>query len=371
MGEYAASDEAVNVAPLVSPGRLVLARELKGWTQREVVERLDEVRPLSTAALSQMERGHTRPSPPTLAALAEVYGCPPEFFVDRPDDRDPEGFFRSLRSTPARDRKQYLARARLLHDFVRVAEDHLQLPEVILPDVNIGTGSEGAVEAAAAAVRSRWQLKPGPIDNVVTQLEHHGIVVVRSQQFTEEVDAFSVCFDDRPIVVLGAAKNVTARSRFDAAHELGHLVMHGDDDAGTKVAETQAHQFAAAFLMPAEDIGPYLPDRMDLRALQELKVTWRVSIQALLKRAKTLGAMTPDRYTSAMKMISTRGWRTQEPGDHLLGPVENPRLLASLVDRLAEIGTSVEHLCAAGSLPSDEVQALILRTSDSRPRLRL
>lgn len=371
MGEYSTSDEATQVAPLVSPGRLVLARELKGWTQREVVERLDRVRPLSAAALSQMERGHTRPAPPTLAALGEVYQCPLEFFVDRPGDRDPQGFFRSLRSTAARDRKQYLARARLLHDFVAVAEDHLQLPDVLLPGVDIGAGSESAVEAAAATVRSHWDLPPGPIENVVTQLERHGIVVVRSRQFTEEVDAFSVRFADRPIVVLGAAKNVTARSRFDAAHELGHLVMHRDDAAGTKLAETQAHQFAAAFLMPAEDIGPYLPDRMDLRVLQELKVLWRVSIQALLKRAKTLGVMTPDRYTSAMKMISARGWRTQEPGDHLLGAVENPRLLPSLIDRLGEIGTSVEHLCAVGSLPLDEVQALIRRTSDARPRLLL
>ena len=59
-----------------------------------------------------------------------------------------------------------------------------------------------------------------------------------------------------PVVVLGTDKNDRARSRFDGAHELGHLVVHGDQIWGVKEVEHQAHAFAAAFLMPA--LGPGL-----------------------------------------------------------------------------------------------------------------
>ena len=52
--------------------------------------------------------------------------------------------------------------------------------------------------------------------------------------------------------------------------------------------ETQAHQLAAAFLMPAEDIVMELPRRVDWPVLFELKRRWQVSLAALLMRAKTL-----------------------------------------------------------------------------------
>ena len=61
------------------------------------------------------------------------------------------------------------------------------------------------------------------------------------------------------MVVLGSDKADRARSRFDGAHELGHLVMHGEQIRAMKEVETQAHQFAAAFLMPANDIREQLP----------------------------------------------------------------------------------------------------------------
>ena len=42
-------------------------------------------------------------------------------------------------------------------------------------------------------------------------------------------------------------------------HELGHLVAHKERVWGLKAVEVQAHWFAAAFLMPREDIiGQYL-----------------------------------------------------------------------------------------------------------------
>lgn len=105
---------ATRIAPLVAGDRTRFARELRGLTQTELVART--TRALSSAALSQLELGRSRPPPATLLAVADVVDCPLDFFVARPGDRPPAGFFRSLRSTTAPDRRRQLARARLMHE---------------------------------------------------------------------------------------------------------------------------------------------------------------------------------------------------------------------------------------------------------------
>jgi Zn-dependent peptidase ImmA (M78 family) len=118
--------------------------------------------------------------------------------------------------------------------------------------------------------------------------------------------------------VLGADKGHRDRSRFDAVHELAHLVLHRHLEPGDVALERQAHAFSAAFLMPASDIAHRLPAKVDSGVLIYLKREWQVSIAALLMRAKTVGSMSDAEYTKAMKAMkamSARGWRRQEPAD--------------------------------------------------------
>ena len=363
------TEAAGRVAPLVDGDRIRLARELHGWTQQQLVGATE--RALTTAALSQLEKNHTRPSARTLAAIAAATKCPLEFFVSRPHDRAPAGFFRSLRAASACDRRQYLARARLLHDFMSALEEYVTLPELDLPRFTLQTGETREIETVAERVRAGWGIGDGPLKHVIRTLERRGIVVVRVAEFTREIDAFSVCFEERPLVVLGSEKGVTARSRFDAAHELGHLVLHDDDDAGTKESERQAHEFAAAFLMPATAIRDQLPSRADWPKLMRLKVQWRVSMQALLRRAMTLEVMSPQRYVGAMKAVSARGWRSTEPGDNELGPLEAPTLLANALEALDEEGRNWEDVANEASLPIDEIRLILSRTRNPRPNVTL
>jgi Zn-dependent peptidase ImmA (M78 family) len=67
----------------------------------------------------------------------------------------------------------------------------------------------------------------------------------------------------------------------------------------TTEVETQAHRFAAAFLMPKNDIFDKLPERAIWPKLFELKRKWHVSLAALLMRARTLGRMTELAYLTA------------------------------------------------------------------------
>jgi len=217
-----------------------------------------------------------------------------------------------------------------------------------IPVVSLATGRD-EIESIAEQVRKDWEILPGPAPELVGLLESYGVVVMRLPLESADVDAFSLPFTDRPVVVLGSDKNDRARSRFDAAHELGHLVMHGEQFWGLPQVEKHAHQFAAAFLMPCEDIYTELPERADWPQLFNLKQKWQVSLAALLMRAKTLGRMTDANYLTAVKAASARGWRRFEPVP--LGRPEEPHLLGRLMK--SSVGTGLR-----ASLPGKVLDAI-------------
>jgi Zn-dependent peptidase ImmA (M78 family)/transcriptional regulator with XRE-family HTH domain len=358
--------ELARIASLVNPNRVRLAREARGWTQTELVHQLDGQ--LTAGAISQIEHGRVRPSGPTVRLLADALEFPPTFFLRRDDDTDVVGFFRSLRSTPARVRKQALAQAQLLHDLATAVERHVRLPEVQVP--RFGGERRQNIEKVATKVRREWNIPDGPIPNVVRVLERHGVITARVAVDRHDIDAFSVWFTDRPVVILGNDKNVAARSRFDAAHELGHLALHRPDQAGTREAEQEAHEFAAAFLAPADMIRDQLPKRVDWRELVDLKAEWGVSIAALLRRARDLEVISDHAYVNAVKAMSARGWRRDEPGDELLGKPERPVLLRRAVALLNDQDCSLDDLAMEAGLPTEMISRLLGR-QDSRPSVDL
>ncbi|MEU8205818.1 ImmA/IrrE family metallo-endopeptidase [Streptosporangium sp. NPDC049046] len=307
--------------------RLRTARELSKWSQAELAKKAD----VTPAAISQFESGAARPKPETTGLLAELLNVPIEFFHTPMADSH-EGFFRSLRRTSVTDRRHARAIGHVAHDLVLHAADARLFPAHNVPLIP-ASGLDAditEIEQIAARVRSSWNLPAGPVTDVVDLLEQHGVAVIRLPLGNTDVDAFSLPFADHPVVVLGTDKNDRARSRFDCAHELGHLVLHGEQIWGVKEVETQAHQFAAAFLMPAEDIYDQLPSRVDWQVLFELKRHWQVSLAALLMRAKTLGKMNDRSYLTAVKTISARGWRRVEPVP--LGRPEQPSALLSFLN---------------------------------------
>ena len=308
------------------PGRLRLARELRGWSQAKLAREVD----VTPAAVSQFESGASRPSRETLEVLADQLAVPVEF-LSLPLIETHEGFFRSLRRTAVVDRRRARAVAHVAHDLATHPDVVDMPPEPSFPELPVDSvdTDRATIEDRAAAVRRHWSLPPGPVPNMVKLIEDHGIAVIRLPLGSVDVDAFSLPFDDRPVIVLGTDKNDRARSRFDAAHELGHLVIHGQRIYGLPEVEQQAHWYAAAFLMPREDIYDELPRRVDWPQLFGLKQRWQTSLAALLMRARTLGTLTESQYLTAIKTASARGWRRVEPVP--LGAPEHPRLLRDLM----------------------------------------
>lgn len=329
------------------PWRLQLAREALGLKKVELAAAVE----LTAAAISQFEHGASRPSATTLKRLSLALNVPEMFFAQRPplvrEVQASSPFFRSLRSTPQIQRTKATARAFLVREVVAVLEREVRLPAVTLPrdlfvteDVDRET-----LEERAAVARQELGIPAGPIANVVRLIEAHGVAVSRLRVQDERVSAFSQWIDGRPIVMLSSDKMDAARSRFDAAHELAHLVIHPEPEAGNAVLERQADAFAAAVLMPAAEIGPQLPRRFALSEYLELKRVWGVSIAALLYRARTLGVITESAYKRAAISMSSQFGRRREPGD--IGLAER----ALMLRRAAEI-----------AMPTDPVADLATAT---------
>ena len=95
-------------------------------------------------------------------------------------------------------------------------------------------------------------------------------------------------------------------------------------------------------------------------------------MSALLRRGRDLRLVTEDDYRNAMKYMSSRGWRTQEPGDRELGPPESPLLLERAL-RTIEVtaGLSVEELIDSAHLPLDDTLDLVRASHDKRPVIEL
>ena len=137
-----------------------------------------------------------------------------------------------------------------------------------VPRIQPGTDPETAAEI----VRQEWGLGTKPIPNLLHLMEAKGVRVFSLAQECREVDAFSL-WRKQPFVFLNTQKSAE-HSRFDAAHELGHLVMHWHHELPQgKQVEREANDFAGALLMPASGILANVPRNPTLPQLLRLKPT--------------------------------------------------------------------------------------------------
>jgi Zn-dependent peptidase ImmA (M78 family)/transcriptional regulator with XRE-family HTH domain len=369
------ADSAAPVARLESvrltfaPERLRLARLLARKRKNEVAVAVG----VTPTAVGQWESGATGPSAETLFKLSLALNVPVEFFARHRMQavHDPAAaHFRSLRATSQAERSQALAFGELVWAVAEGVSRWVELPELSLPDLPVSADAGDAeVEAAAAATRVALGLGDAPVGHVVRLVESRGVVTaVASRRLADRVDAFSHCYSSRPVIVLSSTKNDAARSRFDAAHELGHLVMHHDREPGSRIVERQAHLFASCFLTPPEQLVDLLPRRADWSELAELKLRYGVSLKSLAYTASRLGVWGESTMRTAMVHYNRNNWNAGEPAS--LGEAERPSMLGRCAALLAEHGITLDQVAAESGLPPEIVTEVLACASDV-PRLRL
>lgn len=306
---------------------LRLARQRRRLQQADAAALLG----IDQSLVSRVENGVVEARDEWLLKAAHAYAVPASFFYQQdavygaPVSVHP--MWRKKADVTARELDGVVAElnVRVIH-LRRLLEGVEVANTVDLPRMDIE--EFGDPERIAAIVRAHWRLPSGPIKNLTSHVEKAGAIVAHSPLGGASISGVTFAPPGMPPLVVLNSNQPADRMRFTLAHELAHMVMHRFPTANM---EQEANQFAVALLMPRTDIMPYFNGRrIDLSTLAALKPEWRVSMAALLMRAKSLGFIDGGPYTYLWKQMSARGYRLREPPE-LDFPIEIPELLSRLI----------------------------------------
>jgi len=305
-------------------------------------------------SVSNYESGASIPTTETLAKLVLALGFPVEFFYGEDLEPIENVSFRSLARMTAKQRDMALSQGSLALWLSSWLEKKFELPPSNLPELRLEAND---AEAAAASLRRIWNLGEMPIRNMVHLLESNGVRVFSLSIDAKEVDAFSFWSGDNPVVLLNTFKSAE-RSRFDAAHELAHLVLHRHGGpSSSRDAETQADNFASAFMMPKGSVDANAPRFPKVSDLIRLKKIWGTAASAVNYRLHKLKHMSDWHYRSLCIQLSSRGYHLHEPnGIKRESSVLLPKLLANLYE---EDGLTRTAIANELSIPKSELDQLL------------
>lgn len=286
---------------------LELARQLRQLTQKEVSEAIG----ISQGQLSKAEHGLQELDSPTLEALATFYNVPINFFYRQLDPTPVSHYLYRKRVTSNKVLDGFIALVQIFKIFVEDLLRPIELPDFDIPLYS--PSSELSVVEIANRTRYSLGIYRGPVPNLTTLLENHGIIIVKFNFGSDKFDGLSTYTSSGRRIIFLNSNMPNDRARFSLAHELGHTIMHSNKipDIGQDV-EAEANQFAAQFLMPDEEIEPMLHN-VNIYDLAMLKKKWKVSIKALLYRAKTLETISEKQYRNIQIFYSKKGFNQGEP----------------------------------------------------------
>jgi len=328
---------------MINGERVKQARELRGLTQAALAKRIDVLQ----STISKIESGQIQPTEQTLQGIIFQCGFPLAFFQQETTVDFPLGslLYRARASLTKVDREQALQYARTVYEEFSFLARRIRKIPISLPRVSDDP------QTAARLTRSALGLSPdSPIENLIRSIERAGVIVLGLPRPLKNVDAFStwVVRQEMAPVMLLSATTSGDRLRYSVAHELGHLVMHHMIQGEISRLETEADEFAAELLMPAEAMRREFRRPITVPLLLRLKQRWKVSIQALARRAHDLKILSLGQYKYLMKQISKMGWRKSEPGPI---SIEKPRALRKMAELVYGVPLDYRRLASAMNHP--------------------
>jgi len=332
---------------LFNPARLRLARKRRGRTLTSLAQDLGR----STRILNAYERGEKQPGTLTLERLAKILDFPVSFF-NAPDLSEPPSngtSFRKQSHLSDLRRDQALSSATLALALSDWIEQRFSLPAPDVPRYS----EEVDAEIAAQAVRETWGLGERPVSNMIHLLEAHGVRVFSLTEECREMDAISFWADGVPFVFLNTVKS-GERSRMDASHELGHLVLHWRGGTIGRRTEHQAQLFGNAFLMPRGSVIAEAPRVADLERIIRAKRRWKVSAAALVYRMHEVGLISDWHY----RLLFTQNIRTSERNP--IQP-ETSQVLAKVFKALRDEGITKADIARDLCIWPDELDRMIFK----------
>jgi Zn-dependent peptidase ImmA (M78 family)/transcriptional regulator with XRE-family HTH domain len=345
---------------------VTLAREGRGLTQSKLARLIG----VSQGHLSKIEAGLIPATDQIAERLAVALDYPVEFFALIEPIFGPgtsEFFHRKRQALSNRVLDQMHATINIRRIHVSRLLRAVELDPDSIPELDPDAFGENAVEVARA-VRAAWNMPKGPVPNVTQALEDAGGIVMLSDFGTPLLDAVSRWVPGLPPLFFVNQDAPGDRARLTLAHELGHMVMHR---VARPDMEQQAFEFASEFLMPERDIRTQF-DGLTLDRLISLKLHWKVSMQALLRRAEHLGRIDPGKARYLWSQIARAGYRTREPVEADV-PREEPQQLNEILRIYRDLLTySPDELATLLALTPHELAGLYgVESGSTRARLRL
>jgi Zn-dependent peptidase ImmA (M78 family)/DNA-binding XRE family transcriptional regulator len=336
--------------PRFNPSRLSFARRRRGLRKTNLACLLG----VDVRSITAYEAGEFVPDDDRVHQLASILGFPLSFFHEEEDVEQLDvdvASFRAMKSMTASQRDIALssgAMALLLNSWI---EARFELPAVDLPDLS----REEVPEEAAETLRRVWKIGNAPVKNMVHLLEAHGVRVFSLAIDALEVDAYSMWYGGKPFVFLNTKKSCE-HSRFDAAHELGHLVLHRHGSPQGQATEQEANAFASAFLIPRAEVFARAPRFATLDQLVRLKRVWIVSVAALTYRLHALHILSDWHYRQLCIQMGKAGYRRSEPME---APRESSQILSKVFAMLRGDGLSKHDVARDLKLLTKDIDELV------------
>lgn len=323
----------------LQPSRLEQALTFRGLTKGKLAGLIG----VAPSTVTKWCKGDQFPEAETFERLATILEVEAEWLTRPLLPAVSAPLFRSNASALKAARSKLDIRAEWAQEICALFADHVDYPTLNLPKRNFKAVEEitkADIEEAAEECRQLWQLGRSPIQDLALAAESAGIIVSREETGIATIEGLS-CWSSvlgLPIVLLSADKANGFRSRFDLAHEIGHLILHkglpeSDDPEEYKLKEKQAHYFAGAFLLPAETFANEVRTPPSLDSLLIIKQRWGVSVGAMIMRLYALRIISDQEKDNLFKRRSARWGAKAEPYDEKWEP-EKPRLLRRTVELL-------------------------------------
>lgn len=299
---------------------LVLARQVRGLTQIDLATKLG----VSQGKISKIEQGLIAADSDTIERISDYLDFPKDFFTQSGQIFPSEiSLYRKRQSLTKRGQDQINALLNLkylqLNRLLQSIEIDSYVPFMDLDELQ-------TPHNVAKKLRQYWQIPRGRIENLTALVESAGIFVLHIDTSTNRFDGIRFIADARiPIVALN--KNMPPdRMRFTLAHEIGHILMH---KIVTTTADEEANAFASEFLMPSDEIE-FPIKGITLSHLADLKRYWRVSMAALIQKARDLKVINNRQYQYLWMQMGKHGYRVREPIE-LDPPFETPTLISEIL----------------------------------------
>lgn len=341
--------------------QLTFAREYRGLNQSDLASNISG---LSQSNLSKFEKGLGYLSEAIQKEIIEFLDFPEGFFdlkinnvVDNANYRKRSGVTKNAVQT-------FELRCKLIGYIIDQMSEDIDWPEFTFIPLNVDEGF--SPEYIASYTRKKLGLEQfDSVKNIFTLIESKGIIIYEIDAI-EKFDGVSFVTDKGyPVIIIN--KNFSNdRKRFTLAHELGHLLMHNENNypiPSYRDKEQEANNFASEFLMPENAMKNSLRG-LRFNDLGEFKSYWLTSMASIIRRAYTLGCINQKEYTYFNIQMSRYGYNKVEP---IKVFIDCPTLFAKATKLFqVDLSYSDNELQGYLKLPMDILNDLLLGANENK-----